>query len=61
MELTIIVDGRYLCLARDKDLRIFAEIWKELDQTKRMQPNATFSDHPFRSWSSLKIRSEKMK
>ena len=31
------------------------EIWKELDQTKRMRPTGIFSDHPFRSYSSLKM------
>ena len=31
------------------------EIWKELDQTKRMQPTGIFSDHPFRSYNSLKM------
>jgi hypothetical protein len=31
------------------------KIWKELDQTKRMQPTRMFSDHPFKSYSSLKM------
>jgi hypothetical protein len=31
------------------------KIWKELDQTKRMQPTAIFSDPSFRSYSSLNI------
>jgi hypothetical protein len=35
------------------------EIWKELDLTKRKQPTAIFSDHPFRSYSSLKMPSLK--
>jgi hypothetical protein len=32
-----------------------SEIWKKLDQTKRMQPTGTFSDHLFRSYSKLKM------
>jgi uncharacterized metal-binding protein len=32
-------------------------IWKELDQMKRMRPTGIFSDHPFRSYNSLKIGS----
>jgi hypothetical protein len=31
------------------------EIWKELDQTQRIQPTGIFSDQPFRSYSSLKM------
>ena len=31
------------------------EIWKELDQTKKMWPTGIFSDHPFRSYSCLKM------
>jgi hypothetical protein len=31
------------------------EIWKELDQTKRMQPTGIFSNHLFRGYSSLKM------
>jgi hypothetical protein len=30
-------------------------IWKELDKTKREQPTRMYSDHPFRSYSSLKM------
>jgi hypothetical protein len=37
------------------------EIWKELDQIKRMRPARTSPDHPFRSYSSLKIRSRNIK
>jgi hypothetical protein len=29
------------------------EIWKELDQTKRMQPAATVFDHPFSNLDQL--------
>jgi hypothetical protein len=35
------------------------KVWKELDQTKRMRP--TFSDQPFKSYSSLKMTCLKMK
>jgi hypothetical protein len=37
------------------------KIWKELDQTKRMRPTGTFFDHPFRSYSSLKMKCLKIK
>jgi hypothetical protein len=37
------------------------EIWKELDQTQKMQPTGTFSDQPFRSYSSLKMTCLTMK
>jgi hypothetical protein len=37
------------------------EIWKEPDQMKRKQPTGNFSDHPFRSYSNLKIRPQNIK
>jgi hypothetical protein len=37
------------------------EIWKELDQTQRMQPTKFFSDQPIRSYSSFKMTCLKMK
>jgi hypothetical protein len=37
------------------------EIWKELDQTQRMQPTGTSSNQPFRNYSSLKITCLKIK
>jgi hypothetical protein len=37
------------------------KIWKELDQTKRMRPAGTFSDQPFKSYSSSKLAGLKMK
>jgi hypothetical protein len=45
----------------EQNLIFFVEIWKKLDQTKRMRPTGTFSDHPFRSYSSLKMTCLKMK
>lgn len=36
------------------------EIWKELVQTKGMGPTTFIFEHPFSSWSSLKITSKKM-
>jgi hypothetical protein len=32
------------------------EIWKKLDQMKGMRPARTFPDHPFKSYSSLKMK-----
>jgi hypothetical protein len=37
------------------------EIWKELDKKKKMLPTGTFSDHPLRNYSSLKIGSQSIK
>jgi hypothetical protein len=32
-------------------------VWKELNQTQRIQPTGTFTNQPFRSYSNLKMRS----
>ena len=37
------------------EIKKIGEIQKELDETKRMRPTGTFSDHSFRSYSCLKI------
>jgi hypothetical protein len=39
----------------------FYTVAAKLDQTKRMRPTGTFSDHPFKSYSSLKLTCLKMK
>jgi hypothetical protein len=43
------------------EFKEIGEIWKELDQMKRMRLTGIFFDHPFRSYSSFKIRSQNIK
>ena len=44
----------------ERNFKKISEVWKELDQTKKMRPTATFFDHSFRSYSSFKITCLKM-